>query len=79
MLFRSRLLEVTKEADEALDIPIVTMAMGDIGGLSRIVGWAYGSVITFGQGVKSSAPGQIPIDKLKQMIKMTQEVVGNWK
>jgi len=74
-----RLLEVTKEADEALDIPIVTMAMGDIGGFSRIVGWAYGSVITFGQGVKSSAPGQIPIDILKQMIKMTQEVVGDWK
>lgn len=74
-----RLLELTKEADDVLDIPVVTMSMGEIGGLSRIVGWAYGSIITFGVGVQSSAPGQVPIDKLKQMIEMTQEVVGDWK
>lgn len=74
-----RLLEITKEADDALNIPIVTMSMGAIGSLSRIVGWAYGSIITFGLGVQSSAPGQVPIDKLRQMIEMTQETVGEWK
>lgn len=74
-----RLLEVTKEADVALDIPIVTMSMGEIGGLSRMMGWAYGSVITFGVGMQSSAPGQISIDKLKKVIAMSQEVVGEWK
>lgn len=74
-----RLLELTKEADEATNIPIVTMSMGEIGGLSRIVGWAYGSIITFGLGVQSSAPGQVPVDKLKQMIDMTQETIGEWE
>jgi len=74
-----RLLDVTKEADEALDIPIVTMSMGSIGSLSRMMGWAFGSIITFGVGVQSSAPGQVPIDRLRQMIEMTQETIGKWE
>lgn len=74
-----RLLNVTKEMDDDLRIPIITMSMGDIGSLSRIVGWAYGSIMTFGLGVQRSAPGQVPIDKLKQIIEMTQETVGDWK
>jgi len=74
-----RLLEVTQEADEVLDIPVVTMSMGRIGSISRMMGWAYGSIITFGVGVQSSAPGQVPIDRLRQMIEMTQETVGEWE
>lgn len=74
-----RLLTITKEADDALTIPIVTMSMGQMGSLSRIIGWAYGSIITFGLGVQSSAPGQVPIDSLRQMIEMAQETVGEWK
>ncbi len=73
-----RLLTLTKEADEGLSIPLITMSMGSLGGLSRIVGWTYGSIVTFGLGVQSSAPGQIPIKKLKQMIELTQETVGDW-
>ncbi|MBO1005655.1 type I 3-dehydroquinate dehydratase [Pseudogracilibacillus auburnensis] len=74
-----RLLEVTKTIDDLLDVPVVTMSMGDIGGLSRIVGWAYGSIITFGVGVELSAPGQIPVKKLRETIKLTQELVPSWK
>lgn len=73
-----RLLSLTKEADEGLSIPLITMSMGSLGGLSRIVGWTYGSIVTFGLGVQSSAPGQIPIDKLKQMIDLTKEAVSDW-
>lgn len=73
-----RLLEVTRQADKSANIPIVTMSMGDIGSLSRVIGWAYGSIITFAVGAESSAPGQIPIDKLKKIIKMTQETVEDW-
>ncbi|WP_106496429.1 type I 3-dehydroquinate dehydratase [Lentibacillus sp. Marseille-P4043] len=74
-----QLLELTKQADEALSIPIVSMSMGKIGSLTRIIGWAYGSVMTFGMGVQSSAPGQIPIEKLKEQIASTQEMVGDWE
>ncbi|WP_040977925.1 type I 3-dehydroquinate dehydratase [Oceanobacillus jeddahense] len=74
-----RLLEVTKKIDNALQAPVVSMSMGDIGGLSRIIGWAYGSIITFGVGVESSAPGQIPAGKLRQAIKQTQELIPSWE
>jgi len=74
-----RLLEVTKEIDDLLEVPIVTMSMAELGGLSRMIGWAYGSVMTFGVGVESSAPGQIPVQKLKETIQLMQELVPNWE
>ncbi|MEN1968644.1 type I 3-dehydroquinate dehydratase [Lentibacillus sp. N15] len=74
-----RLLNWTKQAADALNIPIVSMSMGRIGSLSRIMGWAYGSIITFSVGKRSSAPGQIPIEKLRQLIESTQEIVGEWE
>jgi len=73
------LLEATRKMDELLDVPVITMSMGDIGALSRIIGWAYGSIITFGVGVEHSAPGQMPIKKLREAIQVTQQLVPNWK
>ncbi|MFS0575193.1 type I 3-dehydroquinate dehydratase [Sporosarcina sp. 179-K 3D1 HS] len=73
-----RLLALTKEADKAMGIPLITMSMGSIGGLSRIMGWVYGSVLTFAVGVQSSAPGQIPIDTLREVIASTQESLPDW-
>lgn len=74
-----RLLDMTRAIDEALNVPVITMSMGDIGGLSRIVGWAYGSVLTFGVGVELSAPGQMPVKRLREAIQLTQELVPSWK
>lgn len=74
-----RLLEVTKTMDDLLEVPVVTMSMGDLGGLSRIVGWVYGSIITFGVGVELSAPGQIPVKKLREAIQVTQELIPSWE
>lgn len=74
-----RLLEWTRQADKALHIPVISMSMGQIGSLSRIVGWAYGSMITFGVGKQSSAPGQIPVGKLRELIDSTQAIVGAWE
>lgn len=73
-----RLLELTRELDVVLGIPIVTMSMGDLGGLSRIIGWAYGSVLTFGVGVELSAPGQMPVAQLRKAIQQTQKLIPNW-
>ncbi len=47
---------------------IVTMAMGELGVISRIAGEAFGSAITFGSGAKASAPGQIECNKLHQLL-----------
>lgn len=38
-----------------------------------MLGWVFGSTITFAVGEQSSAPGQIPIEKLKEMIKLADE------
>jgi 3-dehydroquinate dehydratase I len=61
-----RLLTATNRArTEAVDVPIVTMAMGEEGVISRLAGGLFGSDITFAIGSKSSAPGQVPIDDLR--------------
>ena len=51
---------------ERLDIPIITMAMGEEGGITRIAGGLFGSDLTFALGKASSAPGQIPIADLRK-------------
>ena len=61
------LMEATLKARrEAVEIPIVTMAMGAVGGITRIAGGLFGSDITFAMGEDASAPGQIPIQRLRQ-------------
>jgi 3-dehydroquinate dehydratase-1 len=73
------LLEVTKDAQDELKIPIITMSMGGIGAISRMLGWIYGSVVTFAVGEKSSAPGQIPIENLRKIIELVKESVDDEK
>ncbi len=48
--------------------PLITMAMGKLGMVSRISGETFGSCVTFGAGKNASAPGQIPVEDLKQIL-----------
>jgi len=57
-----------KARTQALKIPIVTMAMGTEGVVSRLAGGIFGSDITFAIGKSASAPGQIPIGELRQAL-----------
>lgn len=50
----------------AVKVPIVTMSMGTDGVVTRIAGGLFGSDITFAIGKNASAPGQIPVDALRQ-------------
>ncbi len=60
------LLNVTNRAEKkGVDIPVVTMAMGSLGVISRLAGGIFGSDITFAVGRKASAPGQLPIEDLR--------------
>lgn len=52
------------------DRPIITMAMASSGVISRLVGEVFGSAATFGAGVASSAPGQIPASDLKYILEL---------
>ena len=50
--------------------PIVTMSMSGMGAVSRIAGETFGSAITFGAAKKASAPGQIPVEDLRNVLKI---------
>lgn len=70
------LLEATEEMKrEFAEKPIVTMAMGGYGVISRISGEIFGSAITFGAAEKVSAPGQIGAVELKNILDMIHEAV----
>ena len=61
-----RLLNATQQArNEAVQVPVVAMSMGPEGAVTRVAGGLFGSDITFAIGMQASAPGQIPIKKLK--------------
>lgn len=49
-------------------VPLITMSMGGLGAVSRVVGGHYGSDLTFAVGSQASAPGQIPVDTLRQCL-----------
>lgn len=69
------LLAATSRAREALDIPLISMSMGGVGSLSRIMGWVYGSAATFAVGKSSSAPGQVAIEDLRTALSIVRQAV----
>lgn len=71
-----RLLEVTYELHDSLQLPIITMSMGELGKISRVIGWVYGSMVTFALGVEASAPGQIAVKPLRKAIESTKEITA---
>ncbi len=64
------LLAVTLEMSEALECPIVTMAMSSIGMVSRLTGETFGSALTFGAIGQRSAPGQPGAKELWEVLEV---------
>ena len=50
--------------------PLVTMSMGKLGAVSRVCGEVFGSCVTFGAGKNASAPGQVPMAKLEEILEV---------
>lgn len=70
------LLAATEEMDrEYGDRPLVTMAMGGDGVISRMSGEIFGSTITFGTAGQASAPGQMEAKELKKVLDMIHKLV----
>ena len=63
------LMQVTAEMTERTQRPLVSVAMGNLGSMSRIAGENFGSSITFATVGAASAPGQFPIKELRMMMK----------
>ena len=67
------LMETSLRAKEIYDRPIVTISMSNMGLATRLLGEQFGSAITFGKADNGSAPGQIDVDSLKQVLKIIHE------
>ena len=52
------------------EVPIITMSMGQLGMVSRLCGEVFGSALTFGAAGQASAPGQAPVQKLRQVLNL---------
>jgi 3-dehydroquinate dehydratase-1 len=50
--------------------PIITMSMAGEGVISRLAGEVFGSALTFGAAKKASAPGQVAVDELRQVLNL---------
>ena len=62
------IMEVTNAMKKECEKPLVSMAMGSIGSITRISGENFGSSITFGTVGAASAPGQFPVLKLRKLL-----------
>ncbi len=54
--------------DQYADRPIITMSMAGMGVISRLAGEVFGSALTFGAAKKASAPGQVPVTELRNIL-----------
>ena len=70
-----RLLSATLQSSRRLKIPLISMSMGGWGTLTRLVGWVFGSAVTFAVGENSSAPGQVPIEDLGTVLSVMRKVM----
>lgn len=59
------LLSVTETVSRTMKSPVITMAMGGLGLISRLSGETFGSSVTFGSAKTASAPGQMDAAILK--------------
>lgn len=64
-----RVLEATEEVSTRHDgVPLQTMAMGRVGSISRLSGELFGSSLTFCSLEKSSAPGQVDVERARRIM-----------
>ena len=69
-----RLLAVTSEFhNENKETPIITVAMGKLGEISRVSGETFGSCVSFASHEKKSAPGQFGLEEMRQTLAMLHE------
>lgn len=67
------LLSATLRAAGTLEIPLISMAMGSLGLVSRVFGPDFGSAVTFAALGRASAPGQVSIDRLRAVLESVKD------
>lgn len=65
------LLDATNTMNEQYaDRPFITMSMAGKGVISRLSGELFGSALTFGAAKKASAPGQVAVNELRNVLNL---------
>lgn len=62
------LIEASKETDEKIKAPIITMSMGELGAVTRVIPKITKTSVTFAAGVSASAPGQPSIKVVRKLL-----------
>lgn len=70
------LLAATARADDKTRIPLISMSMGPLGSVSRMIGGLFGSALSFAVGESASAPGQIPVGDLVSVLDIIRRSRG---
>lgn len=70
------LLLATEEASRRFEQPLITMAMGGLGVITRVAGETFGSAVTFGSAGTASAPGQMDVGRLRDVLDALHEGMG---
>lgn len=69
-----RMMGIISKSRGFNQLPLITMAMGDLGKVSRVSGELTGSLLTFGAIGEVSAPGQIPVEELSKTLEALSQV-----
>ncbi len=69
------LLSATRAGYRCCQLPVIGISMGAYGVLSRLFGWTCGSAMTFAVGDQLSAPGQLPIADLRDVLRIVQQAL----
>lgn len=56
--------------------PLITMAMGGVGAVSRLTGEVFGSALSFGAVGQVSAPGQVEVGKLRTTLGVVHDALS---
>jgi 3-dehydroquinate dehydratase-1 len=70
------LLAATARADDKAHIPLISMSVGPLGAVTRMVGGLFGSCLSYAVGETASAPGQIPIGDLVTVLDILRRSRG---
>lgn len=71
-----QLLSLTLEAKGRVKIPVISISMGRYGVIGRMIGWCFGSALTFAVGQNPSAPGQVPLEDLRTVIDIVHRAMS---
>ena len=62
---QSRTAEMAEHLPET---PVITMSLGALGAVSRLAGETFGSAMTFANPGQASAPGQVSLDIVNEVL-----------